>query len=146
LDILSREIAFSIKDEPVNTAMQRETGRQQIPHASIRIGRTFSNLFPTAVGSLKLQHYSHSTRRSALRCVEHVCSDSAHSLTSFSNLSRVIFLCSSAATTSSVSASFCKRLFRDASISSADRPLAQMIKMKPKRSSYLRLPSARAAF
>src|SRR5258708_37934155 len=125
--------------------MQRETGWQQIPYASIRIGRTFSNQFPTAVGSLKLEHYPYPTGRSALRCVEHVGSDGAHFLTSFSNLSRVIFLCSSDAITNSVSGSFCKRLFRDASISSAEVPLAQMMKMQPKRSIYFRLPSASAA-
>src|SRR2546425_10712670 len=125
--------------------MQRETGRQQILHASVRIGSTFSNLFPTAVGSFKLQHYLDSTGGSALRCVEHVGSDGAHFLISFSNLSRVILLCSSDAITNSVSGSFCKRLFRDASISSVDLPLAQMMKMKPKRSIYFRLPSASAA-
>src|SRR5437879_5465876 len=106
--------------------MQREPGRQQILHASIRIGRAFSNLFPTAVGSFKLQHYPYPTGGSPLRCVEHVCSDSTHFLIRFSNLSRVIFLCSSAAILSSVCASFCKRLFKEANISSADFPLAQI--------------------
>src|SRR5205807_398046 len=125
--------------------MQREPGWQQILHSSIRIGSTFSNRFPGAVGSFKLQHYPYSNGGPALRCVEHVGSDGAHFLLSFSNLRRVIFLCSSDAIANSVSGSFCTRSFRDARISSADFPLAQMMKMKPKRSSYFRLPSASAA-
>jgi len=135
-DLSRGEVSSRLEGQTVNTTVQGKAVRQQISGATIRVGCSFANLLPTAVGTFEVQPHPHAAGRTAARSIENMCSDCAHWLSSFSNLSRVIFRCSAAATDSSVPGSFCNRLFRIASISSEVLPVAQTMKMKPKRFSY----------
>lgn len=134
--ILGGEIGFCLEGQSINTSVQRKTVRQQIFGPTIRVGCSFTDLLPTTVGTLEFQADEHAVRRMSTRNIENMCSYCAHEVISFSNLSRVILRCSSAAKGSSVSGSFSKRLFRIASISSEVLPVAQTMKIKPKRFSY----------
>ena len=135
-DLLRGEVSSRLEGQSINASVQGKTVRQQISDATIRVGCPFTNLLPTAVGTLEFQPHPHAVRRTSARGIENMCSDCAHSFRSFSNLSRVIFRCSSAAADSSALRSFCNRVVRIASISAEDLPVAQTMKMKPKRSSY----------
>jgi hypothetical protein len=143
-DILTLEISFRIKHQPIDAAVQRKAGREQALNPSIYVGDAFANLLPAPVGHLKFEPGRHAVGGLAARRVQYVCGDGAHDVRSFSNLNLVIFRCSSAAIRSSVGLSLCRRWLRIASISGEDFPVAQTMKMKPKRCSYSRLPSASA--
>jgi len=145
LDILRRKIRLGIKDKTVNASVQWKTGGQQIFCAPVCVGQPRADLLPGAVRRLEFQPDRHLSGRTAAGGVQDVCGDYAQGLRSFSNLSRVIFLCSSAAICNSASESFCRRCFKIVNISSGDFPVAQIIYMKPKRCSYSRFPSASAS-
>jgi hypothetical protein len=134
--LLRGKVSSCLEGQSINTSVQRKTVRQQIPGATIRVGCSFANLLPTAVGTFEFKPHPHTVRWTSARGIENMCSDCAHSFISFSNLSRVIFLCSPAATSNSALGSFCNRVFRIASISSEDLPVAQTMKMKSNRFSY----------
>src|SRR6266849_1986482 len=132
---LRRKVGPRLEDQSISTCLQGKTVRQKGGGSAIRIGGSLANLPPGAGGPFDFKPYHHATSRASSRGIENVCSNRAHSLSSFSNLSRVIFRCSSAATRNSVPGSFRKRALRIASISSEVFPVAQTMKMKPKRSS-----------
>lgn len=136
LDFLRGEVGFRLEGQSINASVQGKTVRQQISGAPIRVGCSFTNQLPTTVGTFEFQPHPHAVRRTSARGIENMCSDCAHSFRSFSSLSCVIFRCSPAATESSALRSFCNRVFRIASISVEDLPVAQTMKMKPKRFSY----------
>src|SRR5215218_10664552 len=76
--------------------------------------------------------------------VENVSADGTHDMT-LPRRSRAILRSSSRTTAASVASSWVSRARRLASISAADRPVAQMRKTRSNRCSYSRLPSASAA-
>ena len=135
-DLLRREIRPGLEGQSVNTSVQGKPVRQKVSGATIRIRGPFANLLPGAIGTLEFKPHRHATGRTSARGIENMGRDCAHWLSSFSNLSRVIFRCSSAAMRNSVPGSFCKRSLRIASMSAELLPVAQTMKMKPKRSSY----------
>ncbi len=136
LDRLRDEVGFSLEGQSINTRSQVMTFQQQICGATIGIGDAFANLLPDATATFQFKRDRDATGRPPTRGIEHMGGDGTHWLSSFSNLSREIFRCSSAATRNSVVGSFDKRLFKLASISFEVFPVAQTMKMKPKRSSY----------
>jgi len=125
LDSQGCKIGFGIKHQTVNAAMQRKTRWQQILCATIRVGSFSPDLLPTAVGSFEFQPDRNAAGRLATGNIENMCGDGTHRLTSFSNLGRVIFRCSSAALRNSIFTSFFSRAFRISSSSSEDFPVAQ---------------------
>jgi len=135
-DLLRGEVRPRLEAQSINAFGQGKTVRQKVSGATISVGGSFANLLPTAVGVFDLKSHGHAAGRSSARGIEHMGGDCTHGLSSFSNLRRVIFCCCSAATRNSVSGSCCKRSFRIANISSEVFPVAQTIKIKPKRSSY----------
>src|SRR5258706_5100862 len=145
VDLLRGEVRPRLEGQSINSFGQGKIVRQKMSGATISVGGSFSNLSPTAVGVFDLKSHGHAAGRSSARCVQHVGGDCAHWLISFSNLNRVIFRCSSAAPRNSVPRSFRKRSFKAPSTSSESFPVAQTMKMKPKRSSYSRFPAAKAA-
>ena len=135
-DLLRGKVSSRLEGQTINASVQGKTVRQQISGAAIRVGCSFANLLPGTIGTFEFQPHPHAIRRTPARRIENMCGNCAHWVSSFSNLSRVIFRCSSAATDSSAAASFRNRVFKIASISSEDLPVAQTMKMKPKRLSY----------
>ena len=136
LDLLCSEVISCLERQSVNTSVQGKTVRQQIFGAPVRVGCSFANLLPGTAGTFEFKPHLHAVGRMSARSIKNMCSDCTHSFRSFSNLSRVIFRCSAAATDSSALRSFSRRVFRIASISAEDFPVAQTMKMKPKRFSY----------
>lgn len=134
--LLCGKVSSRLEGQSINASVQSKTVRQQLSGATIRVGCSFTNLLPTAAGTLEFQLHPHAVRRTSARGIKNMCSDCAHWFRSFSNLSCVILRCSSAATDSSALRSFCNRVFRIDNISSEDLPVAQTMKMKPKRFSY----------
>src|SRR6266404_1116663 len=92
-------------------------------------------VFATPQGKNRPQIRSGNIREGLLYFRSHRINLKVIHVNNFSSLSRMIFLCSSAATAISVSASFCRRVRKIASISSELLPVAQTMKMKPKRCS-----------
>src|SRR5258706_7945718 len=144
VDLLRGEVRPRLEGQSINAFGQGKIG-QKVSGPTISVGGSFSNLPPTAVGVFDLKSHGHAAGRSSARGIQQVGGDCAHWLISFSNLNPVIFRCSSAAPRNSVPRSFRKRSFKAPSISSESFPVAQTMKMKPKRSSYSRFPAAKAA-
>ncbi len=77
-NILRRKIGFRIKNQPINTAVQRKGGRQQILNPAIRISCSFADMLPTPVGSFEFKPNRNSAGWPAAGRVENVCGDFAH--------------------------------------------------------------------
>jgi len=135
LNLMGRKVPARIEDQPVNAGVQYDFFRNKIGDPAIFVSGSFADQLPTT-RYFDFQSNRHACGWPPLCCVENMCGDCAHWLRSFSNLRRVIFRCSSAATRNSVTGSFCMRTFKLLSISSGLLPLAQTMKMKPKRFSY----------
>lgn len=135
-DLLRGKVRPRREGQAINTAVQGKTVRQKVAGATIRIRDCFANSLPGAVSTFEFKPHRYAAGRTSARGIEDMCGNCAHGLSSFSNLSRVILRCSSAAMRNSLRGSFCKRAFRIRSISVEVLPVAQTMKMKPKRSSY----------
>ena len=131
-----RKVWPGLEGQSISTPGERKTIRQKVAGSAIRISGAPGDLFPGASGRFDFKPYHHATGRASARSIKYVGGDGAHLLSSFSNLRRVIFRCSSAAIRNSAPGSLHIRSFRMASISAEVLPVAQTMKMKPKRCSY----------
>src|SRR5260221_4815952 len=96
LDVIAGEIYTRIEDETIHAGSDRNFVGHQIRRPSIRICRSFPEQNPAARG-FHFKSNRHARSGPAACGIKDVCSDGAHGLSNFSNLKRVIFLCSSLA-------------------------------------------------
>src|SRR2546421_12228267 len=141
LDVIAGKIFRGIEDQTVHSGFDCCLVGKEIRNPAIWVRCSLAEQDP-ATRSFHFQSHRYASGRPPARGIQHVRSNGAHLLSNFSNLRRVILLCSSAAMRNSVCGSFLIRLFRIASISSDDLPLAQTMKMNPNLSSYSRFSSA----
>src|SRR4029079_3027484 len=111
-------------------------------HAAFFVGDPAADRRPLA-RLAELENHGHADCPSAAGGIENVCGDHDRCSISLARRSRVIARCSPAAIPNSRSGVLPSRRSRASSISAADLPVAQMMKMYPKRASYSRFPRAR---
>ena len=76
--LLRGEVSSCLEGQSINTSVQRETVRQQISGATIRVGCSFANLLPTPVRSFEFKPHRHAAGGPAAGRIENVCGDFAH--------------------------------------------------------------------
>src|SRR5206468_2019740 len=105
---------------------------QKLAHPPVLVGSALADGLPRAHGAGALERDGDVGRRTTAGGVENVRGDRAHcGFIILRNRRRVIFFCSSAAMSNSSAGGLSNRSFKIASISSADFPVAQTIKMCP---------------
>lgn len=128
---LRAEIVAGSEREAVETGIEPRARLDEVAHAAIVVRDAVAERGPAALGALDLEPHGHASRREPGLEIEHVSGDPAHSdaFSSFSSLSRVIFICSSAAVPISYSGGLGIRARSRASIWSALFPVAQTMKI-----------------
>src|SRR4051812_46567847 len=125
----------------------KNVGRlHQVVCPAVVVGNALCDDLPPRTVGPSLERYRYADRRCAGCDVEYVGGDGAHCSSNLVNLISVIFSCSSAAILSSVAAELLMRALQMASISLADRPVAQTMNIKPNFSRYKRFASASICF
>jgi len=145
-DFLRVMVARRIEAQAVKAGAKRIAFGEQLGAAAIGVRAGRGEGDPIAGDFPALEAHSNAARGLALGGVENVGGDSFHAESHFFSRIWAICRCCSAASKSSVSSSLRKRRWRISKISEADFLVAQTMKMRPKRFSYSRLPSASAAF
>src|SRR5262249_48796183 len=131
-DALRAVVVAEIEREAVRAGIERP--RVDENHASALVARAAADR-PPVVGAANFQDDGHADGGNAVRDIEHVRRDH---VSSFARRIRVICRCSSAAACSSRAGSFASLRSRIRSMSAALFPVAQTMKMYPKRASYAR--------
>src|SRR5690606_16404159 len=136
----ARKVDAGRKPEPVDDGLQG-AGGEQVVDAAVGVGRALGQQLPALAVDLARQGHGQVGGRATDRGVEHVGGDraaAAHRKSwwpKLSRRSRVIWCCWAAAIRSSVSGSLSSRASGSASICAAVLPVAQTMKMWPKRCS-----------
>src|SRR5258706_14265175 len=115
-DPSSGKVCGSVEYQSIIAGSEFEIRREQFFYSAISVSGPFADQLPT-IRCFKFNSDGHTIRRPAAGSVQDVGGYRAQLLSSFSNLNRVILLCSSAATRNSLSGSFVNRSFSSASIS-----------------------------
>ena len=131
VDLPVLEIRTHFESETVERDHQRLALGKEVAGSTVGIRLLCSYLFPSSVVGLKVESNGYVGGGSADRDVENMCRYSTHSDKSFLSRISVIFSCSRAAFTISVSRSFARRSRQMSSISAALLPVAHTMKMNP---------------